>query len=116
MTTAENGIATETQRAQRIRTEERKSKEDWDEVALRGEIRWRGLRRESGVGPPQPKSARLRRRPLQLPRSRCIEPQRETEIVRMGMGGGQTRRIMTSVDLTRAAARSRSEERRVGKG
>jgi len=26
-----NGIATETQRAQRIRREERKSKEDWDE-------------------------------------------------------------------------------------
>src|SRR6267154_1897826 len=93
MTTAQNGIATETQSAQsaqsaqRIRTEERKSKEDWDEVALRGEIRWRGLRRESGVGPPQSKSARLRRRPLQLPRSRCIVPLRETEIVRMGMGG-----------------------------
>src|SRR5882724_10178457 len=89
MTTAQNGIATEAQRARRIRTEERKGKEDWDEVALRGEIRWRGLRRESGVGPPQSKSARLRRRPLQLPRSamepcregaRCIVPVAEMEV------------------------------------
>jgi len=81
-----NGIATETQRAQRIRREKRKSKR----IGMKSRfvrIRWRGLRRKSGVGPPHSKSARLRRRPLQTAAITCIEPQRETEIVRMGMGG-----------------------------